>query len=124
MQKQVLLFVLFTITLFGFQCNAQGILNTEKIEEIDTFLKLQTKKGFSGSVLISENNNILLSKGYGFANRELKTLNSAGTFCRLWRLSALDGILHSIPASGDAIFESPPRINQTFQMAISGISIS
>ena len=43
-----------------------------------------TKAGvFSGSVLVAQNGQVILSKGYGFANREQKIPNTAQTRFRL-----------------------------------------
>lgn len=74
--KKVLLIGL--VFLFN-QCNGQNNTTQEKIQAIDLFIEQETKTGFSGSVLISENNNILLSKGYGLADREQKVLNNENT---------------------------------------------
>lgn len=52
--------------------------------EIDTYLNTLVRLGsFSGSVLIARNGAVLLSKGYGFADREQKILNTPQTKFRL-----------------------------------------
>jgi len=52
--------------------------------EIDTYLNTLVRLGsFSGSVLIARNGEVLLSKGYGFADREQKILNTPQTKFRL-----------------------------------------
>jgi len=52
--------------------------------EIDTYLNTLVRLGsFSGSVLIARNGEVLLSKGYGFADREQKILNTTQTKFRL-----------------------------------------
>ncbi len=51
-----------------------------RIARIDSLLTEMTKKEqFSGAVLIAENWKILLSKGYGYSNREQKTPNTPDT---------------------------------------------
>jgi CubicO group peptidase (beta-lactamase class C family) len=53
---------------------------SNKIERIDSLLtELTTQDLFSGAVLIAENSRILLSKGYGYSNREKKIANSPDT---------------------------------------------
>jgi CubicO group peptidase (beta-lactamase class C family) len=48
--------------------------------ELDTLLQKITKAGvFSGSVLVASNGQVILSKGYGFADREKKISNAAQT---------------------------------------------
>jgi CubicO group peptidase (beta-lactamase class C family) len=48
--------------------------------ELDTMLQKVTKAGvFSGSVLVAQNGQVILSKGYGFADREKKISNAAQT---------------------------------------------
>lgn len=45
---------------------------------IDTLLTRMTREGrFSGAVLIARNDEVLLEKGYGYANREKKVRNTA-----------------------------------------------
>ena len=52
--------------------------------EIDTYLNTLVRLGsFSGSVLIARNGEVLLSKGYGFADHEQKILNTPQTKFRL-----------------------------------------
>jgi len=52
--------------------------------EVDTYLKALVHIGsFSGSVLIARNGEVLLTKGYGFADREHKISNTPQTKFRL-----------------------------------------
>jgi len=54
------------------------------VAEIDTYLNTLVHLGsFSGSILIARNGEVLLSKGYGFADREQKSLNTPQTKFRL-----------------------------------------
>jgi len=53
---------------------------SERIARIDSvFTEMTNQDLFSGSVLIAENWQILLSKGYGYANREKKVANTPDT---------------------------------------------
>lgn len=46
---------------------------------VDRLFTVYTDSGFSGSVLVAEKNKIKLEKGYGYADRERKTLNTPAT---------------------------------------------
>ena len=50
-------------------------------------INLQKKTSFSGSVILAQNGNVLLSKGYGMANEEYQIPNSPTTVFRLASLS-------------------------------------
>jgi CubicO group peptidase (beta-lactamase class C family) len=51
-----------------------------QISAIDSILTEMTKKDlFSGAVLIAEGSNVLLSKGYGYSDKENKVLNTPDT---------------------------------------------
>ncbi len=59
-------------------------LDVEKLNaDLDTMLQKITKAGvFSGSILVAQNGQVILSKGYNFADREQKIPNTAATkFC-------------------------------------------
>ena len=47
--------------------------------KIDTYLTKGEKNGFSGAVLVVKEGNVIISKGYGFANKEEETLNTSNT---------------------------------------------
>ena len=54
------------------------------VSEIDTYLNTLVHLGsFSGSILIARNGEVLLSKGYGFANREQKNPSNPQTKFRI-----------------------------------------
>lgn len=77
------LFVLGTITL-----NAQTIENNKLLKtKIDSYLKASVDNGFSGTVLVSIKGNILLSKGYGWADRKNKTPNTSSTVFNIGSVS-------------------------------------
>ena len=63
------------ITLCSFSQNT----NKELFNRIDTYLELSVKNGFSGVVLVSKKGEIILSKGYGWADRKNKIPNSPST---------------------------------------------
>jgi len=48
-------------------------------ERIDTYLTNSAANGYAASVLVAKNDIIILSKGYGWANREYKIPNSPAT---------------------------------------------
>ncbi len=59
--------LLLLVTIFC-QCKSELFFTQEKINEIDKFIKQQVNEiGFSGYILISEKNKILLAKGNGLA---------------------------------------------------------
>ncbi|MDG2396936.1 MAG: serine hydrolase [Flavobacteriaceae bacterium] len=53
--------------------------NKELFNRIDTYLELSVTNGFSGVVLVSKKDEIILSKGYGWADRKNKIPNSPST---------------------------------------------
>jgi CubicO group peptidase (beta-lactamase class C family) len=89
MKKIFHFFALLCFSLFFHECRSHHTITSDRIAAIDTFLEIQAEKGFSGSVLISENNRLLFSKGYGFSNRELKTLNDAETLYEVASITKL-----------------------------------
>ncbi|HSB65803.1 MAG TPA: serine hydrolase domain-containing protein [Anaerolineales bacterium] len=60
------------------------VLDPDKLARIDAYLSQTSEDGtFSGSVLIAEKGQVLLSRGYGLADREQKITNSPQTRFRL-----------------------------------------
>lgn len=53
--------------------------NKELFNRINTYLESSVKNGFSGAVLVSKKEEIILSKGYGWADRKNKIPNSPST---------------------------------------------
>ena len=53
--------------------------NKELINKIDSYLESSVTNGFSGVVLVSKRGEIIISKGYGWADRENKIPNSPST---------------------------------------------
>jgi CubicO group peptidase (beta-lactamase class C family) len=67
-------FIIFS-TLSSFSQNTnKGLFN-----KIDSYLESSVTNGFSGVVLVSKKGEIILSKGYGWADRENKIPNSPST---------------------------------------------
>ena len=58
------------------------IVSGDKGQALDDFIS-RDKPLYSGSILVAQDGEILLSKGYNFANWELKALNSAQTKYRI-----------------------------------------
>ena len=60
--------------------NSQTIESNKALKaKIDAYLQASVLNGFSGSVLVSQKGNIILSKGYGWADRKNKIPNTAST---------------------------------------------
>ena len=63
------------LTLNSFSQNT----NKELFNRIDTYLESSVTNGFSGVILVSKKGEIILSKGYGWADRKNKIPNSPST---------------------------------------------
>ena len=73
---KVLIFAFITfLTLNSFSQST----NKELFNRIDTYLESSVTNGFSGVVLVSEKGEIILSKGYGWADGKNKIPNSPST---------------------------------------------
>jgi CubicO group peptidase (beta-lactamase class C family) len=66
------------ITLLTLNSFSQST-NKELFNRIDTYLESSLTNGFSGVVLVSKKGEIILSKGYGWADRKNKIPNSPST---------------------------------------------
>jgi len=76
----VLLFFFFVL---GLACGAQE-KKSEIRSKVDEYIDAYMKMGkFSGSILIAQGREVLVSKGYGMANYELEVPNTAQTKFRL-----------------------------------------
>src|SRR5512138_1250415 len=74
--KQILFLQVILFSVLSSNLNGQS----DRISKIDNLLTDLTKRDlFSGAVIIAENWQILLSKGYGYSNREQKTPNTPDT---------------------------------------------
>lgn len=73
---KTLFFVLITLSTFSVFCQ-----NTNKklFNNIDAYLEASETNGFSGVVLVAKHGEVILSKGYGWADRKNKIPNSPAT---------------------------------------------
>jgi len=79
MKKYFRVLALFLFTALIFNTNAQ-----DKSQKIDEYLEKCCEYGiFNGSALVSERGNIILKKGYGYANFEWNIANEPDTKFRL-----------------------------------------
>lgn len=58
---------------------AQNTTTNEVKSRIDTYLSKSVSNGYSASVLVAKNGEIILSKGYGWSDRQKKIVNSSTT---------------------------------------------
>jgi CubicO group peptidase (beta-lactamase class C family) len=57
----------------------KGFVKGRLGEELDYLMTTFTKEGYAGAVLVAQNGEIILNKGYGFADRERKIQNTPST---------------------------------------------
>ena len=71
----------FTQFVLGTLSSNAQIIESNKVlkAKIDAYLEASVLNGFSGSVLVSQKGDIILSKGYGWADRKNKIPNTAST---------------------------------------------
>ena len=81
MSKTRLVFLTIALVILGpLTSNAQEKLNPkDTFTKIDNYLNSSVINGYSGSVLVAKDGEILLSKGYGWANRNKKIGNKPST---------------------------------------------
>lgn len=78
--KTLLLKALSLTLFFNYTIQAQKNLDGATLElQIDNYLSQSVANGYSGSVLVAQNGEILLSKGYGWADRSQKIGNTSST---------------------------------------------
>ncbi|TDQ32181.1 serine hydrolase domain-containing protein [Zeaxanthinibacter enoshimensis] len=71
---------LFTFTfIFLNSLNSYSQNTNQLVDKIDSYLEASESNGFSGVVLVSKRGEIILSKGYGWADRKNKIPNSPST---------------------------------------------
>lgn len=73
--KAIFFAIITFTTLSSFSQNT----NKELFNKIDSYLAVSVTNGFSGVVLVSKKGKIILSKGYGWADRENKIPNKPST---------------------------------------------
>ena len=81
MRKTCLVFLTIAILILGtLTSNAQEKLNpNDTFIKIDNYLNSSVSNSYSGSVLVAKEGKILLSKGYGWADKSKKILNKPST---------------------------------------------
>ena len=81
MKDNLLIFIGFIQIVFAtIPLGAQPIENNKTLNtKIDTYLNASMKNGFSGSVLVAIKDEIILSKGYGWSDRNKKIPNSSSS---------------------------------------------
>ncbi|MDQ3713418.1 MAG: hypothetical protein M3388_14520 [Acidobacteriota bacterium] len=57
---------------------SKGFVKERLGEEFDDLMTDFSKKGYSGAVLVAQNGEIVLRKGYGLADRERKIQKATG----------------------------------------------
>jgi CubicO group peptidase (beta-lactamase class C family) len=81
----LIVLVVFFISSLGF---AQGNTSADVVAEMDGMLtKLFENNLFVGSVLVAQDGNVLLNKGYGLADRQQNIPNSPQTIFRLQNIT-------------------------------------
>lgn len=75
MKRYNLVLIIFLITLYSCKSQIKNVTN----KKIETYLINLEQRGFSGSVLVAKEGKIILSKGYGFSDRENQTKNDSKT---------------------------------------------
>ncbi|WP_347923663.1 serine hydrolase domain-containing protein [Pontimicrobium sp. SW4] len=78
MNSSIKALIIAFITLLTLNSFSQST-NKELFNRIDTYLESSVTNGFSGVVLVSKKGEIILSKGYGWADRKNKIPNSPST---------------------------------------------
>lgn len=79
MRKPILSIVFIALVFSECIYSQENYVNEEKIRFMDSLLIKEVENGFSGSVLISEGNRVMMAKGYGLADREQKISNNEDT---------------------------------------------
>jgi CubicO group peptidase (beta-lactamase class C family) len=78
--KYRLLIIISLILIFNFSLRAQQISESVILKNrIENYLNSSVENGYSGSVLVAKDGKILLSKGYGWANKTKKIPNKPST---------------------------------------------
>ena len=71
--------LLFVFITFSTLTSFSQYTNKELFDKIDSYLESSVTNGFSGVVLVAKKGKIILSKGYGWADRENKIPNKPST---------------------------------------------
>lgn len=79
---KIRLFITLTITQLVIGISAlhgQEINNDELKAKIDTYVNVSSENGYAASVLVAKQGDIILSKGYGWSDREKKIVNTSSS---------------------------------------------
>jgi len=68
-----------TFSSYSQDTNKEFFNKSQIVNKIDSYLNTSVTNGFSGAVLVSRNGEIILSKGYGWADRKNKIPNTPST---------------------------------------------
>lgn len=72
--------VIYILQFNGFSLNAQQEYQSAILyNKINTYLTNGSNNGFSGAILVIQNDDIIINKGYGFANKDTQTRNNPNT---------------------------------------------
>jgi len=78
--RLILLAIVSLLQLISIHVSAQSVAMPDAASlRIDEYLNQSVDNGYSGSVLVAKDGEILLSKGYGWADRKMKIPNRPGT---------------------------------------------
>src|SRR5918997_5513523 len=78
MRKTIAL-LLCTLLLPAWVTAQKGLVKGKLGEELDDLMTGFSRDGYSGAVLVAQNGEIILHKGYGLADRERKIVNTPST---------------------------------------------
>ncbi|WP_104734986.1 serine hydrolase domain-containing protein [Hanstruepera ponticola] len=78
MKSSIKIVIFAFITLSTLSSHSQTT-NKELFNRVDSYLESSANNGFSGVVLVAKKGEVILSKGYGWADRENKIPNSPAT---------------------------------------------
>ncbi|OJJ22091.1 penicillin-binding protein [marine bacterium AO1-C] len=88
MKISVYLLLIFLSSAFRLQVQAQSVQQDKQLRtRIDQFLNQSAKKGFAGAVLVAKQGKVILSKGYGWADRKNKIPVTARTIFNVGSIS-------------------------------------
>lgn len=71
--------LLFFISLNNISVAQSEFSTSELYSKIDSYLEAGTKNGFAGAIAVIKNGEVVINKGYGFANRNTQSLNNPNT---------------------------------------------
>jgi len=77
--KAIILTIILFLQLLSFGSFSQNKSDSVLVDRIDGYLNESVENGFAASILVAKEGEILLSKGYGWANRSMKVPNASTT---------------------------------------------